>query len=245
MVNEPIADKLDGYVDAYRPEFAYAFDNDLILNWYPHRVVEKAGTGSLLELGVGHGYSTRIFGSHFDRHVIIDGSPKIIEKFRLENPDLKADIVEGFFEEFDTDELFDVICMGFVLEHADDPEVLIRRFTRFLKPGGSLFVTVPNAESMHRRIAFAAGIMQDMFALGAGDLQLGHQQLFSVASLTALFERCGLDVVVSEGLFFKPFTTGQIQQLELSEPILRGMMEVGVGYPELCCALMTQGRLRS
>ena len=89
-MNEPTADKLDGYVDAYRPEFAYAFDNDLILNWYPHRVVEKAGIGSLLELGVGHGYSTRIFRNHFDRHVIIDGSPKIIEKFRLENPDLNS-----------------------------------------------------------------------------------------------------------------------------------------------------------
>jgi SAM-dependent methyltransferase len=244
-MNDSTAAKLDGYVDAYRPEFAYAFDNDLILNWYPHRVVEKVGTGSLLELGVGHGYSTRIFREHFDRHAIIDGSPKIIEKFRLENPDLEVDIIEGFFEEFDTDELFDVICMGFVLEHADDPEVLVRRYSRLLKPGGSMFVTVPNAESMHRRIAYAAGLMDDLFALGAGDRQLGHQQLFSVATLTSLMERCGLEVVATEGLFFKPFTTGQIQQLGLSDDIHQGMMKVGIAYPELCCALMTQGRLQS
>jgi hypothetical protein len=81
--------------------------------------------------------------------------------------------------------------------------------------------------------------------LGAGDRQLGHQQLFSVASLTALIERCGLEVLATEGLFFKPFTTGQIQQLGLSDAILQGLMKVGVGYPELCCALMTQARLRS
>ncbi len=41
MMNESTADRLDGYVDAYRPEFTYALDNDLILNWYPHRIVEK------------------------------------------------------------------------------------------------------------------------------------------------------------------------------------------------------------
>ncbi len=141
--------------------------------------------------------------------------------------------------------MFDVVCMGFVLEHVYEPEALVRRFTRFLKPGGSLFITVPNAESMHRRIGFAAGLMDDLFALGEGDRQLGHQQLFSVASMTALIERCGLEVVVTEGLFFKPFTTGQIQQLGLSDAILQGMLEVGVGYPELCCAFMIQGRLRS
>jgi SAM-dependent methyltransferase len=244
-MNESTADRLDSYVDSYRAAFTYSFDNDLILNWYPHRVVEKAGAGNLLELGVGHGYSTRIFGSHFERHVIIEGSPKIIEKFRLENPDVEADIVEGYFEEFDTDELFDVVCMGFVLEHVDDPEALVQRYARFLKPGGSLFATVPNAESMHRRIGNAAGLLQDMFTLAEADLQLGHQHVFSVASLTALLERCGLEVVLTEGLFFKPFTTGQIQQLGLSDAVLQGMMKVGVGYPELCCAMMALARRRS
>ena len=108
-----------------------------------------------------------------------------------------------------------------MLEHADEPEALVRRYARFLKPGGSLFVTVPNAASTHRRIGFAAGLMHDLFALGAGDRQLGHQQLFSVASLTALIERCwGLEVVVTEGLFFKPFTNGATQQLGLSDATL-------------------------
>jgi SAM-dependent methyltransferase len=244
-MSELAAEDLDRYSEAYRPEFAYALDNDLILQWYPHRVIDKMKGGSLLELGVGHGYSTRIFRDHFDRHVVIDGSPKIIERFRSENPDLALDLIEGFFEEFETDETFDVICMGFVLEHVDDPEFLVRRYARFLKPGGSLFVTVPNAESMHRRIGIAAGLMADLFALGEGDRLLGHQQLFSVATLTDLMKRCGYEVVATEGLFFKPFTTGQIQRLELSDSILQGMMKVGIPYPELCCALMTHARLPS
>jgi SAM-dependent methyltransferase len=234
---------LDRYAEAYKSTFAYALDNELILNWYPHRIVEQVAGGSLLELGVGHGYATRILNGHFDRHVILDGSPAIIETFKAENPDLSLDLVEGYFETYESDERFDVICMGFVLEHVEDPARILEHYRRFLKPGGAIFVTVPNAESMHRRVGQAAGLLPDLFQLGEGDRQLGHRQLFSVASMGALLERCGYRVEGSEGLFFKPFTTGQIQQLGLGPEVLRGLMRVGVEYPELCCAFMVRAGL--
>ena len=237
-----IDENLDRYAAAYEPDFAYALDNDLILNWYPHRIVAQASGESLLELGVGHGYSTQIFNRHFSRHVILDGSPKIIAAFHHRNPGLSVEIIEAYFESFDTQEKFDVICMGFVLEHVDDPAFILRHYLDFLKPDGKLFVTVPNAESMHRRIGQAAGLLGDMFALGDGDRQLGHKNLFSVASLTRMVEDCGYAVTGMEGLFFKPFTTGQIRKLDLSPSILEGMMKVGVQYPELCCAIMAQLR---
>ncbi|HWT97946.1 MAG TPA: class I SAM-dependent methyltransferase [Terriglobales bacterium] len=236
---------LDQYAKAYMPSFSYALDNELILNWYPHRIIRQVGKGSLLELGVGHGYATRILNDHFDRHVVLDGSPAIIAQFRDQNPDLSLDLVEGYFENYEADEKFDVICMGFVLEHVEDPTAILKHYRRFLKPGGSLFVTVPNAESMHRRVGLAAGLMTDLFALGEGDKQLGHRQLFSVTSMRQLLERCGYAVTSSEGLFFKPFTTAQIQQLHLSPQILEGLMHVGVTYPELSCAFMTHARLES
>jgi SAM-dependent methyltransferase len=233
---------LDQFADAYKSGFAYALDNELILNWYPHRIVEAAKGGSLLELGIGHGYATRILNGHFDRHLIIDGSPAIIQAFREQNPDLNVDLVEGYFENYQSDETFDVICLGFVLEHVEDPATILRRYHRFLKPGGSIFVTVPNAESMHRRVGHAAGLLPDLFALGEGDRQLGHRQLFSVTSMDRLLDECGFEAVKTEGLFFKPFTTGQIQQLDLTSEILGGLMTVGLAYPELCCAFMTRAR---
>jgi SAM-dependent methyltransferase len=233
---------LDQYAEAYQPSFAYALDNELILNWYPHRILAQTSGGSLLELGVGHGYATRILNGAFERHVILDGSPEIIRQFRAQNPDLKLELVEGYFEAFETDERFDVICMGFVLEHVTDPAAILARYRRFLKPEGALFVTVPNAQSLHRRVGEAAGLLDDLFKLGEGDRQLGHRQLFSVDSLAAMLDRCGYEVVGSEGLFLKPFTTGQIQKLELSPEVLQGLMAVGTAYPELCCAFMTRAR---
>jgi hypothetical protein len=63
--------------------------------------------------------------------------------------------------------------MGFMLESTDEPEALVPCYGLVLKPGGSLFVAVPNAENMHRRIGSAAILMHDLFSLGAGDRKLG------------------------------------------------------------------------
>lgn len=231
--------KLDDFICAYRDDFAFAFDNRIILNWYPRRIVERSHPGMrVLELGIGHGYTCQRFSEHFESYTVIDASSAIIGRFREQYPGSRANLVEAYFEEFDTDERFDAIVMGFVLEHVDDPAAILRQYRRFLAPSGRCFVAVPNAESLHRRFGQAAGFLDDLFALGEGDLALGHQRLYSVASLTVEMEASGYRVVSREGIFLKPLTTGQLTSLNLSPEILEGMCRVGVEYPELSAALL-------
>src|SRR5450432_3508885 len=135
--------------EAYDEHFV--LDNKLMLEWYPHRVVAMAAGDSMLELGLGHGFTTAFFAQHFARYKVIDGSPEMIERFRHRFGLSQVDIVESYFENFDSEERFDNIAMGFVLEHVDDPGAILRRYRHFLKPGGSVFVAVPNSESLHRR----------------------------------------------------------------------------------------------
>lgn len=235
-------ESLNSYLPAYQDEFLYALDNRLILNWYPDRVMLIAKGDSLLELGVGHGYSTSRFSKHFKRHVVIDGSPEIIQQFQSNFPDCNASIVESYFETFETSERFDVIVMGFILEHVDDPEFILSRYKKFLKPNGAIYLTVPNAEALNKRLGHEAGLLPSLFQLGEGDKALGHQRLFSVQTLKDLIQKCGYRCDQLEGIFLKPITTKQIQTLELSEAILQGMMTVGVDYPELCVALFMEIR---
>src|SRR5215831_18886140 len=136
---------LDAHVGAYGSDFPYALDNDLMLNWYPQRVIALAPGRSLLELGIGHGYSARRFATRFPRFVVVEGSETMIDRFQSQEGMGSAEVVHAMFEDFSTDETFDVIVMGFVLEHVVDPDLILKRFRRFLAPGGSLFVTVPNA----------------------------------------------------------------------------------------------------
>jgi len=234
-----MSSKLDSHIGAYGDSFRYAFDNDIILNWYPERVKQLTlSSHTMLELGIGHGYTTSAFSRHFARHVVIDGSQAVIDQFREQFPDCGAELVKGYFEDFDTDERFDIVMMGFVLEHVEDPGRILRHFRRFLKPDGRCFIAVPNGESLHRRLGHAAGLLDDMMALGSGDEALGHVRQYSAASLALELEKSGYRVTRREGIFLKPFTTAQMQQLALDAPIIEAMCKVGVDYPELCAALL-------
>jgi len=239
-----MSSSLNDYLGAYSGAFRYSFDNEIMLNWYPQRIMAGCvADSSLLELGIGHGYTTCRFSEHFRRHVVIEGAESVIDQFQQQYPESQAEIAHGFFEEFDTDERFDVIVMGFVLEHVDDPLGLLKRYKRFLAPGGRCFVAVPNGESLHRRFGHSAGLLRDMMALGDGDLALGHKRLYSVQSLEDVLTRAGHQVVHREGIFLKPLTTLQMQSLELSETVLEAMCMVGVHYPELSCALLFETKV--
>ena len=234
------AHDLDEMKDAYDEHFV--LDNRLMLQWYPDRVVKMATGSSLLELGLGHGYSTALFARHFSPYRVIEGSPEMIERFRNRFKMEQVDIVNGYFEQFDTPDRFENIAMGFILEHVDDPALILERYRRFLKPGGSLFVAVPNSESLHRRFGHAAGLLPDLELLSAADHDFGHRRYFNLRSLTAMVEDCGYAVIKAEGIFLKPITTAQITELQLDPAILQAMLSVGVDYPELSNAILLQAR---
>ena len=172
---------LDNHVQAYQGLSIYDFDNLIQLKWYPERVVQfSEGASSLLELGLGHGITTSVFEQHFTRYVVIDASPAVIKNFRQRFPDSKVEIAESSFETFDTPERFDVIVFGYILEHVDDPIRILKRFRSYLAPGGRMFVTVPNAEVLNRRLGYLAGLLPDMQQLSEHDLLLGHKRYYTV-----------------------------------------------------------------
>jgi SAM-dependent methyltransferase len=233
---------LNGLKDAYDEH--YVLDNRLMLEWYPHRVVAMAAGSSLLELGLGHGYSTALFARHFPRYKVIEGSPEMIDRFRARFEFAHVEIVQSFFEDFDTDERFENIGMGFILEHVNEPDAILRRYRRFLKSGGSVFIAVPNSESLHRRFGHEAGLLPDLEQLSQADHDFGHQRYFSLATLTELVTGAGYDVMKAEGIFLKPITTKQITELALSPEILTAMLKVGIDYPELSNAILMEARPR-
>jgi len=238
---KPMKNKLDVHVAAYKGENLYDFDNEILLTWYPQRIAMRCkGASSILELGLGHGFTASIFSDRFDRHVVLEGSPAVIQNFKAKFPQCNAQIVETYFETFDTEEKFDVIVMGFVLEHVDDPLGIITRYKRFLSPTGTFFLAVPNAEVLNRRLGHVAGMLEDVTTLSENDLLQGHKRYYTVASLTAQITQAGYKIDRMEGIYLKPFTTSQIISLNLDKRIISALCEVGVDYPELCCGILAQ-----
>ncbi len=233
--------KLDAFTSEYSPDSPVAIENDLLMHWYPKRVVGRFGhCGQLLELGIGHGYTASIFNEACDRHMMVEGSPVMIRRFRDSHPDFSGEIVEGWFETFETGDRFDVIIMGFILEHVDDPGLILDRYRALLLPGGRLYIAVPNAKSLNRRMGLELGKIDDIYSLNENDRALGHQRQYCRDTLRADVENHGWKVTHEEGLYLKPLPLPVLKTLPDFKENLRAMMEVGVDFPDLCVALLLE-----
>lgn len=236
-----MSNHLDDHVKAYQGLSIYDFDNTIQLNWYPKRIVKfSQGATSLLELGLGHGITATVFEQHFPRHVVIDASPAVIANFRQRHPDSKVEIAQSYFETFNTAERFDVIVFGYILEHVEDPVQILQHFKPFLKPGGRMFVTVPNAEVLNRRLGHLAGMLPDMQTLSEHDLLLGHKRYYTVSSLRADIEQAGYVIKRLEGIYLKPLTTQQMISLNLNDQIIQALCLAAIDYPELSCGMLAE-----
>jgi len=234
-------ENLDAVATEYFPNATTSLENDLILNWYPKRIIDRFGhCESLLELGLGHGITAPIFTKACDRYVIIEGSQVVINLFKKNHTDFPAEIVFDYFETYKSQELFDVIVMGFVLEHVDDPGQLLDQYRKLLKPSGRIFITVPNAKSLNRRLGFELGMIDDIYSLNVNDVAQGHKRQFCKDTLRELLVEHGYRVVHEEGIYLKPLPLGVLKTLENFEGNLQAMLKVGVEFPELCVALLME-----
>lgn len=242
------AQRLDKCADSYTRNFPHFEENRITHIAYGERIrqyIRAQGTSSALSLGVGHTEVARQILSNLTsgplkRYVIVDAAPEIIERFRrsfgLAVPE-GLELIEGFFESFTTSERFEIIEAGFILEHVDDPAFVLRRLHQFLAPGGRIFIAVPNARSLHRLLGHKAGLLEDMYVLSSSDLALGHKHYFDLNSISELVRAAGFKITKTEGLLLKPFTTGQLNTLNLSPVVWQALLQVSVDYPDISNAI--------
>lgn len=226
---------LDAYVSAYEQSFPYHDDNVGVLRAYAKEFVSSCKERRnirICSLGIGYEIVSKTIGNaladNIKDYVIVEGSPAIIEKFRASMSfPFDVELVEAYFENYVPFEGFDVVEMGFVLEHVDDPALVVKRFAEYLKPEGLIIAAVPNARSLHREMGHRAGLLDDMYALSKWDLELGHKRYFDSDTFRALFEDQGMTVAREAGLMLKPFSTAQLNMLDLPKAVWEALYFAG------------------
>jgi 2-polyprenyl-3-methyl-5-hydroxy-6-metoxy-1,4-benzoquinol methylase len=235
---------LDQHAPAYQPSFKYHNENLLMLRAYATQMLSRLtrqDAKRVLGLGIGHQVVVRALAQRArevsGKYVVVEGSQAIAQRFVTDAPDLQGahfEIVCSYFEAYWSQAKFDAIEMGFVLEHVDDPRMVLQHFGEMLAPQGTLFVAVPNARSLHRRVGHAAGFLPDLYRLSEHDRALGHQHYFDLPRLEMLLADTGFSVLSRKGLLLKPFMTEQMARLGLPEQVGQALIEVGYELPDLC-----------
>ncbi len=183
-----------------------------------------------LELGPAEGVITERIAAVFARVVVVEGSERFARELHTRMPDI--DVRCALFEDFTTDERFDVIVMGHVLEHVADPRQLIARAAEWLADEGIICAAVPNARSLHRQAAVFMGLLSSEHSLSEADVHHAHRRVYDLDSFQAEFDGAGLEIAFRGGYLLKPLSNAQMEA-DWSPEMVDAFLRVGERYPDI------------
>ena len=222
-------------------KYAYAFDFDVMQPFMLNSFEPFFRQGSLLELGSYKGVFTKLFLPYFNDITCVEASDVAIEDARKKLGD-KVIFVNSLFEKAILPKRYDNIVLTHVLEHLDDPVLVLKRINNeWLSEGGRFFLVCPNANAPSRQIAVKMGLITHNATVTPAEAEHGHRRTYTLDTLERDAVAAGLKVVHRSGIFFKALANFQWDRLLqtdiISEEYLEGCYELGQQYPDLCSSL--------
>lgn len=148
---------------------------------------------SLLEVGCGSGETGELAlqkgraGRYVGIELMAEPASRAVEKL--------SDVIVGDIEELELDFLpaeFDGLVMSEVLEHLREPDAVLRKLHRYVRPGGRVMASSPNIA--HWKVVREL-IMGRFPQHDRGVFDRTHLRWFTPESFAAMFERTGFQVV--------------------------------------------------
>jgi dTDP-3-amino-3,4,6-trideoxy-alpha-D-glucose transaminase len=191
-------------------------------------------------------------GLRVGRWVVVEPAPRFVaEARRLASEHDEVRVVEGFFEDV-ADQVLeaaggpaDLVVVAGLLHELEHPAAMLAAVRSVVAPGGVIHVNVQNAFSLHRRVAQAAGLIDDVHELSARNRALHQPRVMDRASLRDELAAAGFVPEEEGGYLLKPFTNDQMATVTslLAPEIMDGLWELGRQLPDLACEIYVNARL--
>jgi 2-polyprenyl-3-methyl-5-hydroxy-6-metoxy-1,4-benzoquinol methylase len=172
---------------------------------------------------------------------VVDASRVYLDAIAIKLPNVKCH--ESLFESFDPGRKYDNIYMGHVLEHVEDPQLVINRASNWLNPSGRIIASVPNANSIHREIGVRLGMLDQTSDLNESDIRVGHRRVFQRRQFESLFRISKLEIIESSGFFLKFYANSELENTFSQEFILE-LMKLGQFTPDHSAELFVVAALK-
>jgi 2-polyprenyl-3-methyl-5-hydroxy-6-metoxy-1,4-benzoquinol methylase len=168
------------------------------------RVLKSVGDAKrVLEMGFGTGLITSALLERGVQTEVVEGSPAL-RQIALDRHGAEGLVVHlAMFEDFEPSEPYEAVLALHVLEHVDEPRLMLRRVHDWLVPGGAVVVVTPNRQSIHRNLAVRMGLQEHLDDLSPRDHLVGHQRVYGLDTLRADLEAAGFRVNDEFGYFLK------------------------------------------
>ena len=171
----------------------------------------------VLEIGCGF---RPIFkpAKKFKSYLAIEpGNDAFKSVLKLSKKNKKVSVINSTFEEWCSlkpTERFDVIIIPGVLHEVASPKKILKLCVNHLRDKGIIYINVPNANSLHRRLAVCMGLIKKNSETTYRNKKFQQNSNFSFKSMSKLIHEISskLKIIKLESFFLKPFTHSQMMQ---------------------------------
>ncbi len=118
--------------------------------WQILDVLNHVEPGPLLDIGCSLGYALEAASELGLEAKGLDLNQSLLEPCRKRGFDVQVGDVAGPYPF--PDATFNIVLLKHVFEHTPDPRAALREIRRVLKPGGGMFIAVPNADYFKARL---------------------------------------------------------------------------------------------
>ena len=185
---------------------------------------------TVLELGPAEGLGTRVLVDAGLDVTVVDGAEAFCKDLQVRFPEIK--VFCSLFEEIDLPGKYQNIILGHVLEHVDDPVLVLKHISKFLERDGRIYAAVPNARSLHRQAAVLMGLLSDEGQFSDLDRHHGHQRIYTPETFRSDFLKAGLSLDVFGGYWMKPLSNSQMED-SWSAEMIAAFFKLGERYPDI------------
>ena len=163
---------------------------------HSHKVLENMFSpadhfADVLEIGAGSGQHLATVRHGYDRYVMTDSNPKMLEqaKQRYEGNDrVTFTVADARQLQFD-DEGFDRVIATHVLEHLINPHDVLREWTRVIRPGGTLSLVLPCDPGFAWRLGRNLGVRKRAESAGMEyDYWMAREHVNSIYNLVTFIK---------------------------------------------------------
>ena len=91
--------------------------------------------------------------------------------------------------------------------------------------------SVPNGHSINRLLGTKMGMLKHPCELGPRDHKVGHRRVYTKSTLIADIHASELRTLWTGGVFFKPFSAAQMQEI-CTDDIITGLYELGKDFQD-------------
>jgi 2-polyprenyl-3-methyl-5-hydroxy-6-metoxy-1,4-benzoquinol methylase len=187
------------------------------------------GAGRVLEMGFGTGLVTAELLARGVDIEVVEGSPRLAAAAAEKHAAAGLIVHTAMFEDFVPAQPYDAVLALHIAEHVAEPVALFRQIRSWLRPGGAVVVMVPNAESLHRRLAVRMGLQDELDDLSGRDRLVGHLRVFDFATLTADLAEAGFDVTEQFGYQLK--TVPNSMMLDWPDTLIAALIDISPEIP--------------